>query len=84
MGAVSQKVHIAVPKDVWTLYVVLIRKTLAVYLEKLLCVAGPLDAFFRSGAAHLPNLQPVLGDFRLVHDILLAVVVFEPGGVNHA
>lgn len=84
VGAVSQKVRIAAPEDVRSLYVVSIRKALTVHLEKLLCVADPLDAFLGSGAAHLPNLQPVLRDFCLVDDVLLAVVVFEPRGVNDA
>lgn len=84
MGAVGQKVCSATLENIRSLHVISIGKALAVHLEELLCVADPLDTFLRSGAAHFPNLEPVLWDFGLVDDVLLAVGVFEPCGVNDA
>lgn len=84
MGAVGQEVGVVTLEDVRRLHVAAVVVALGVHLEKLLRVAGPLHALLGSGAAHFPDLQVVVRDLGLVDDVLAAVGVLEPRGVNGA
>lgn len=82
--AIRQKVDAAALEDVRSLEVVPIRESLSVHLEELVHVAGPLHTLLCAAVADLAQLEPDFGSVRLVHDVLLAIVVFEPRRINHS